>query len=153
MVIIRLFCFYVDSVQLISLCIFFMLAYVLSIARHADDFLQLNQYNNCRHVKVLLCSGTMAIHCNYLSVINKLDHLINTSTQNSRDRDADLCGYLPYTVVSCRVLIKKGWLTQGSKLRGAEGQNAPKLSPNAPRLLNLGAKFCYPIQADIWFEA
>ena len=42
---------------------------------------------------------------------------------------------------------------QGSKLRGAEGQNAPKLSPNAPRLLNLGAKFCYPIQADIWFEA
>ena len=42
---------------------------------------------------------------------------------------------------------------QGSKLRGAEGQNAPKLSPNAPRLLNLGAKFCYPIQTDIWFEA
>ena len=42
---------------------------------------------------------------------------------------------------------------QGSKLRGAEGQNAPKLSPNAPRLLNLGAKFCYPIQPDIWFEA
>ena len=44
-------------------------------------------------------------------------------------------------------------LTQGSKLRGAEEQNAPKLSPNAPRLLNLGAKFCYPIQPDIWFEA
>ena len=43
--------------------------------------------------------------------------------------------------------------TQGSKLRGAEGQNAPKLSPNAPRLLNLGAKFCYPIQPDICFEA
>ena len=42
---------------------------------------------------------------------------------------------------------------QGSKLRGAEGQNSPKLSPNAPRLLNLGAKFCYPIQPDIWFEA
>ena len=42
---------------------------------------------------------------------------------------------------------------QGSKLRGAEGQNAPKLSPNAPRLLNLGAKFCYPIQPDICFEA
>ena len=42
--------------------------------------------------------------------------------------------------------------TQGSKLRGAEGQNAPKLSPNAPRLLNLGAKFCYPIQPDICFE-
>ena len=41
---------------------------------------------------------------------------------------------------------------QGSKLRGAEGQNAPKLSPNAPRLLNLGAKFCYPIQPDICFE-
>ena len=44
-------------------------------------------------------------------------------------------------------------LSQGSKLRGAEGQNAPKLSPNAPRLLNLGAKFCYPIQPDICFEA
>ena len=44
-------------------------------------------------------------------------------------------------------------LNQGSKLRGAEGQNAPKLSPNAPRLLNLGAKFCYPIQPDICFEA
>ena len=44
-------------------------------------------------------------------------------------------------------------LIQGSKLRGAEGQNAPKLSPNAPRLLNLGAKFCYPIQPDICFEA
>ena len=44
-------------------------------------------------------------------------------------------------------------LLQGSKLRGAEGQNAPKLSPNAPRLLNLGAKFCYPIQPDICFEA
>ena len=43
--------------------------------------------------------------------------------------------------------------TQGSKLRGAEGQNAPKLSPNAPRLLNLGAKFSYPIQPDICFEA
>ena len=42
---------------------------------------------------------------------------------------------------------------QGSKLRGAEGQNAPELSPNAPRLLNLGAKFCYPIQPDICFEA
>ena len=42
---------------------------------------------------------------------------------------------------------------QGSKLRGAEGQNAPKLSANAPRLLNLGAKFCYPIQPDICFEA
>ena len=42
---------------------------------------------------------------------------------------------------------------QGSKLRGAEGQNAPKLSPNAPRLLNLGAKFCYLIQPDICFEA
>ena len=42
---------------------------------------------------------------------------------------------------------------QGSKLRGAEGQNAPKLSQNAPRLLNLGAKFCYPIQPDICFEA
>ena len=42
---------------------------------------------------------------------------------------------------------------QGSKLRGAEGQNAPKLIPNAPRLLNLGAKFCYPIQPDICFEA
>ena len=42
---------------------------------------------------------------------------------------------------------------QGSKLRGAEVQNAPKLSPNAPRLLNLGAKFCYPIQPDICFEA
>ena len=42
---------------------------------------------------------------------------------------------------------------QGSKLRGAQGQNAPKLSPNAPRLLNLGAKFCYPIQPDLWFEA
>ena len=48
---------------------------------------------------------------------------------------------------------KNWWLCQGSKLRGAEGQNAPKLSPNAPRLLNLGAKFCYPIQPDIWFEA
>ena len=44
-------------------------------------------------------------------------------------------------------------MVQGSKLRGAEGQNAPKLSPNAPRLLNLGAKFCYPIQPDICFEA
>ena len=44
-------------------------------------------------------------------------------------------------------------MQQGSKLRGAEGQNAPKLSPNAPRLLNLGAKFCYPIQPDICFEA
>ena len=42
---------------------------------------------------------------------------------------------------------------QGSKLRGAEGQNAPKLSPNAPGLLNPGAKFCYPIQPDICFEA
>ena len=42
---------------------------------------------------------------------------------------------------------------QGSKLRGAEGQNAPELSPNAPRLLNLGAKSCYPIQPDICFEA
>ena len=42
---------------------------------------------------------------------------------------------------------------QGSKLRGAEGQNAPKLSPNAPRLLNLGAKFCYPIQTDTCFVA
>ena len=42
---------------------------------------------------------------------------------------------------------------QGSKLRGAEGQNAPKLSLNAPRLSNLGAKFCYPIQPDICFEA
>ena len=53
---------------------------------------------------------------------------------------------------------QKAWgnieeVPQGSKLRGAEGQNAPKLSPNAPRLLNLGAKFCYPIQPDIWFEA
>ena len=46
-----------------------------------------------------------------------------------------------------------GACVQGSKLRGAEGQNAPKLSPNAPRLLNLGAKFCYPIQPDICFEA
>ena len=45
------------------------------------------------------------------------------------------------------------YMYQGSKLRGAEGQNAPKLSPNAPRLLNLGAKFCYPIQPDICFEA
>ena len=45
------------------------------------------------------------------------------------------------------------YILQGSKLRGAEGQNAPKLSPNAPRLLNLGAKFCYPIQPDICFEA
>ena len=44
-------------------------------------------------------------------------------------------------------------LEQGSKLRGAEGQNAPKLIPNAPRLLNLGAKFCYPIQPVICFEA
>ena len=44
-------------------------------------------------------------------------------------------------------------ILQGSKLRGAEGQNAPELSPNAPRLLNLGAKFCYPIQPDICFEA
>ena len=44
-------------------------------------------------------------------------------------------------------------LFQGLKLRGAEGQNAPKLIPNAPRLLNLGAKFCYPIQPDICFEA
>ena len=44
-------------------------------------------------------------------------------------------------------------LMQGSKLRGAEGQNAPKLSPNAPGLLNLAAKFCYPIQPDISFEA
>ena len=41
---------------------------------------------------------------------------------------------------------------QGSKLRGPEGQNAPKLSPNAPRLLNLGANFSYPIQPDICFE-
>ena len=47
----------------------------------------------------------------------------------------------------------KDVLNQGSKLRGAEGQNAPKLSPNAPRLLNLGAKFCYPIQPDMCFEA
>ena len=45
------------------------------------------------------------------------------------------------------------YIYQGSKLRGAEGQNAPRLSPNAPRLLNLGAKFCYPIQPDICFEA
>ena len=52
----------------------------------------------------------------------------------------------------CRHNILSG-LLQGSKLRGAEGQNAPKLSPNAPRLLNLGAKFCYPIQPDICFEA
>ena len=44
-------------------------------------------------------------------------------------------------------------ITQGSKLRGAKGQNAPKLSPNAPSLWNLGAKFCFPIQPDICFEA
>ena len=50
-------------------------------------------------------------------------------------------------------LIPYGNPRQGSKLRGAEGQNAPKLSPNAPGLLNLGAKFCYPIQPDICFEA
>ena len=31
---------------------------------------------------------------------------------------------------------------QGSKLRGAEGQNAPWLTLNAPRLLSVGAKFC-----------
>ena len=49
--------------------------------------------------------------------------------------------------------IRSRKVLQGSKLRGAEGQNAPKLSPNAPRLLNLGAKFCYPIQPDICFEA
>ena len=52
--------------------------------------------------------------------------------------------------VKCIVVT---FVTQGSKLRGAEGQNAPKLSPNAPRLLNLGAKFSYPIQPDICFEA
>ena len=51
------------------------------------------------------------------------------------------------------LLVLLNMAAQGSKLRGAEGQNAPKLSPNAPRLLNLGAKFCYPIQPDIWFEA
>ena len=41
----------------------------------------------------------------------------------------------------------------GFEIKGAEGQNAPNLIPNAPRLLNLGAKFCYPIQPDICFEA
>ena len=54
-------------------------------------------------------------------------------------------------IVPCKFLHGKD--LQGSKLRGAEGQNAPKLIPNAPRLLNLGAKFCYPIQPDICFEA
>ena len=54
--------------------------------------------------------------------------------------------------VGC-IRVNFGQSTQGSKLRGAEGQNAPKLIPNAPRLLNLGAKFCYPIQPDICFEA
>ena len=59
-----------------------------------------------------------------------------------------------YTPLIIRCLEHKTRLVmQGSKLRGAEGQNAPKLSPNAPRLLNLGAKFCYPIQPDICFEA
>ena len=55
-------------------------------------------------------------------------------------------------VMLCLVAEQNGQ-KQGSKLRGAEGQNAPKLSPNAPRLLNLGAKFCCPIQPDICFEA
>ena len=53
----------------------------------------------------------------------------------------------------CYVINLCTLCAQGSKLRGAEGQNAPKLIPNAPRLLNLGAKFCYPIQPDICFEA
>ena len=55
-------------------------------------------------------------------------------------------------VVNMTTSVQPVMTIQGSKLRGAEGQNAPKLSPNAPRLLNLGAKFCYPIQPDICFE-
>ena len=35
-----------------------------------------------------------------------------------------------------------GAYNQGSKLRGVEGQNAPQLPHNAPRLLSVGAKFC-----------
>ena len=50
----------------------------------------------------------------------------------------------PFLVISLIMVVLYIYI-QGSKLRGAEGQNAPKLSPNAPRLLNLGAKFCYPI--------
>ena len=52
-----------------------------------------------------------------------------------------------------RGLARWDLVLQGSKLRGAKGQNAPKLSPNAPSLWNLGAKFCFPIQPDICFEA
>ena len=66
------------------------------------------------------------------------------------------CDWLKRSVTTCLYHLQNGSgviITQGSKLRGAEGQNAPKLSPNAPRLMNIGAKFCYPIQPDICFEA
>ena len=46
-----------------------------------------------------------------------------------------------------------GKISAGFEIKGSREENAPKLSPNAPRLLNLGAKFCYPIQPDICIEA
>ena len=72
---------------------------------------------------------------------------VNTFSDNVRKPQTDGC-------MDAQTHGRSSFLClQGSKLRGAEGQNAPKVSPNAPRLLNLGAKFCYPIQPDICFEA
>ena len=67
-----------------------------------------------------------------------------------------ICPSIAWKMRFLPLVIDSGYMLyhlQGSKLRGAEGQNAPELSPNGPRLLNLGAKSCYPIQPDICFEA
>ena len=43
-------------------------------------------------------------------------------------------------IMACDKALSKPM--QGSKLRGAEGQNAHQLTLNAPRLVSVGAKFC-----------
>ena len=101
--------------------------------------------------------GNNKMHWRYWKIRSSCKHQINTNKCNITYPKRFLC-YWPFCEGNHMPTVESLYkstvtLTQGSKLRGAEGQNAPKLSPNAPRLLNLGAKFCYPIQPDICFEA
>ena len=88
---------------------------------------------------VCLCWGVMTLNINQIMNSLMMPHVSPR--------------WMSHGVSVVMILVNIDNVMQGSKLRGAEGQNAPKLSPNAPRLLNLGAKFCYPIQPDICFEA
>ena len=62
-------------------------------------------------------------------------HWINRGISIPRVNRIFHCG-VHVTVCCCCVTV------QGSKLRGAEGQNAPQLTLKAPRSLSVGAKFC-----------